>query len=253
MAEPHDIGAGARKRRNAKRKDAQHAAVGSARSAAKAEPANANRGAPNAAGYETARTRWTVVLGLAALVLAVAAIVSAYLLFASEQTVKKQVAAALTQLRAQIGHQQIIYVPKLTGEPGRAEIFLGSAIGVTWKNFGMTPAKELEYWMSAKWFAAGMEPDFSKPTETLPGHKSMTLAAGAENSSPPLFVPAADIEKAMSGNGRIFFWGDGIYRDAFPDTPLRHFHFCLVAVRMPQSVNEPAAFNAYKPECNYSD
>jgi hypothetical protein len=66
-------------------------------------------------------------------------------------------------------------------------------------------------------------------------------------------VPAADVEKAMSGQGRVFFWGEGIYRDVFPDTPQRHFHFCHVVTNMPKAVNEPAAFNVYKPECNYSD
>lgn len=252
MAEPHDTSAGPRKRRgNDKRKEVQHTAIQTVRSEPPSEYAEGDTAKTKS--YEKTLTRWTIVLGLSTLMLSIATIISAYFLFATDQTIKKQVGAALAQLRAYVGTQQIIYDPRLTAEPGRPNIFLGSAMGVTWKNFGGTPAKEFEYWISAKWYPAGIEPDFSKPSERIPEHIFMTLGSGSESSSPGLFVPAADVEKAMSGNGRIFFWGEAIYRDVFPDTPQRHFHFCLVTTNMPKAVNEPAAFNVYKPECNYSD
>jgi hypothetical protein len=249
MAEPHEIGAGPRKRRD-RRKGAQQTAE-----SARIEPASeyADTESDAARSYEKALARWTIVLGLSTLVLSIATIVSAYFLFATDQTIKKQVGATLAQMRAYVGTQQIIYDPKVTAEPGRPPVFLGSGMGVTWKNFGATPAKELEYWISAKWYPAGIEPDFSKPTERISEHVFMTLGAGTENSSPGLFVPAADVEKAMSGNGRVFFWGGATYRDVFPDTPRRHFHFCLIVLNMPKTGNEPPAFNVYKPECNDSD
>lgn len=250
MAEPHDTGAGPRKRRD-KRKEGQPTAM----QAGRGEPPSEYAGGDTAktASYEKTLARWTIVLGLATLVLSVATIVSAYFLLATEQTIKKQIGATLAQLRAYVGTQQIIYDPKLTAEPGRPNIFLGSAMGVTWKNFGVTPAKDLEYWLSAKWYPPGIEPDFSKPTEKIPEHNFMTLGSGSESSSPPLFVPAVDVEKAMSGQGRVFFWGEAIYRDVFPDTPPRHFHFCLVVTNMPKAGNEPSGFSVYKPECNFSD
>lgn len=249
MAEPQDIGAGQRKRRD-RRKEAQQTAE-----SGRAEPASELAGAEGVSktSYENTITRWTIVLGLSTVVLALATIVVGYFLFATNQTIKKQVGAALAQLRAYVGYQQIIYAPRLSAEPGRPGLFLGSGIAVTWKNFGATPAKEFEYWMSAKWYPAGSEPDFSKPSEKISERNIMTLGSGTEISSPGLFVPAVDVEKAMSGQGRVFFWGEAIYRDVFPDTPQRHFHFCLVVINMPQAVNEPAAFNVYKPECNFSD
>lgn len=232
MAETDDTGASPRKRRS-NRKDAAAATTATA-------------------GNETVLSRRVTVLGIATAILSLAMIVGAYFLFAADHAVR-QMSASLAQLRAYVGYQQVIYAPQATVEPGRPITFQGSAIGVSWKNLGATPAKELEYWMSAKWYPAGTEPDFSKPSENLPGRSVMTLGVGAESPSPPLFVPAADIEKAMSGNGKVFFWGDAVYRDVFPDTPPRRFHFCLVAVNLPKTTNEPAAFNAYKPACNFSD
>jgi hypothetical protein len=254
MAEPHDSSAGSRKRRgHEKRKEAQLAAIQSVSSEPQSEYANAGGDTADAKSFEKTMTRWTIVLGISTVVLSIATIISAYFLFATDQTIKKQIGTALVQLRAYAGFQQIIYVPKLTAEPGRPEIFLGSAMGVTWKNFGITPAKEFEYWISAKWYPAGVEPDFSKPSERISEHNVITLGSGTEISSAALFVPAADVEKAMSGQGRVFFWGEAIYRDVFPDTPQRHFHFCHVVSTLPKAVNEPAAFNVYKSECNYSD
>jgi hypothetical protein len=249
MAEPQDSGAGSRKRRDRK-KEAQGAAV-SDRGGPSSD--NTEGGTAEATAYERTLARWTVVLGLSTLVLSIAVIVGAYFIFATEQTIKKQIGASLAQVRAYVGYQQIIYVPKLAAEPGGPEQFQGAALGVTWKNFGVTPATEFEYWVSAKWYPAGLEPDFSKPSERISEHNFMTLGAGTEIPSPALFVPAFDVENAMSGNGRIFFWGEAIYRDVFPDTAQRHFHFCHVVTNMPKAVNEPAAFSVYKPECNGSD
>lgn len=251
MAEPHDISASPRKRRD-RRKEAPHTAE-PVRTEPPTEIANTQGHTAGAGSLEKTLAGWTIVLGLCTLVLSIATIVIAYFLFTTDQTIKKQVGATLAQLRAYVGTQQIIYDPKMTAEPGRPNVFVGSEIGVTWKNFGVTPAKDLEYWLSAKWYPPGIEPDFSKPTEKIPGHIFMTLGSGTESSSPVLFVPAADVEKAMSGQGRVFFWGEAVYRDVFPDTPQRHFHFCLVVLNMPKTANEPAAFNNYKPECNYSD
>jgi hypothetical protein len=251
MAEPHDDSASPRKRRD-RRKEAQHAAQ-SARAEPQSGDENAGGDKAKTNNYETTVTRWTVVLGLSTLVLSVATIVIAIFLFATNQSIKKQIGATLAQLRAYVGTQQIIYDPKLNAELGRPMVYMGSAIGITWKNFGATPAKELEYWLSAKWYPPGIEPDFTKPTEKISEHIFMTLASGTETSSPVLFVPAADVEKAMSGNGKVFFWGEAIYRDVFPDTPHRHSHFCMVVTNMPKAGNEPAAFSVYKPDCNYSD
>ena len=252
MAEPHDSGAAPRKRRD-KRKEGQHTATQSARSGPQSNNERTEAGAAKTGSDQKTLTRWTIVLSVCTIVLSITTIVAAFWLFATNETIKKQVGVNLAQLRAYVGTQQIIYAPRLTAEPGRPQIFQGSAIGVVWRNFGATPARELEYWVSAKWYPAGSEPDFSKPSEKIPEHVFMTLGPGAENPSPALFVPAADVERAMAGNGKVFFWGEAIYRDVLPDMPQRHFHFCLVVTKMPKALNEPAAVDAFKPECNSSD
>ena len=142
----------------------------------------------------------------------------------------------------------------MTAEPGRPHIFVGAGSGVIWKNFGATPAKELEYWVSAKWYPPGIGTRFFQTKrKDSRAHLYDSRAPAPRIPSPGLFVPAADVERAMAGNGRVFFWGEAIYRDVLPDTPQRHFHFCLVVLNMPKAANEPATFNVYKPECNSSD
>ena len=253
MAEPQNSGPGARKRRE-KRKEKQPVTVQPGPSGPLSDNENAAGGAAKIGSHQETLTRWTIVLSVCTLVLSVATITAAYWLFATNESIKKQVGLSSTQLRAYVGTQQIIYAPRLTAaQPGQPEIFQGAAIGVLWRNYGATPARDLEYWISAKWYPAGSEPDFSKPSEKIPEHTFMTLGPGSENPSPPLFVTAADVERAMAGNGRVFFWGEASYRDVLPDTPQRHFHFCLVVTKMPKAGNEPAAVNVYKPACNFSD
>jgi hypothetical protein len=251
MAEPTDLSASPRKRRE-RRKDAPQVAE-PARGEPPSGDAKPQDNAAKTGSLEKTLATWTIVLGVCVFVLSIATIISAYFLFAADQTIKQQVGVTLAQLRAYVGTQQIIYAPKVNAESGRPPDFLGSVLGVTWKNFGATPAKELEYWVSAKWYPPGSEPDFSKPSEKIPERVFMTLGAGAENSSPGLFVPAADVEKAMSGQGRVFFWGEASYRDVFPDTPRRFFRFCLVVLSMPKAASEPPAFSIYKPACNSSN
>jgi hypothetical protein len=252
MAEPQDSGPGSRKRRE-KRKERQPATAQSGHSGPPSDNENAAGGAAKTRSQQETLTSWTIVLSVCTLVLSVATIVAAFWLFATNETIKKQVGVSSAQLRAYVGTQQIIYAPRMTAEPGQPAIFQGAAIGVVWRNYGATPARDLEYWISAKWYPAESEPDFSKPSEKIPEHTFMTLGPGAENPSPALFVPAADVERAMAGNGRVFFWGEASYRDVLPDTPQRHFHFCLVVTKMPKAGNEPAAVNVYKPACNFSD
>ncbi|MGH6726278.1 MAG: hypothetical protein ACREB8_07020 [Pseudolabrys sp.] len=252
MAKPHEEGTGPRKRRD-KRKDAQPAAAPSGRSESQSDAEKAETGVAIIGTDQKALTRWTIVLSICTLVLSAATIVGAYLLFTINLSMQKQLGVNSVQLRAYVGTQQVIYVPRLAAEQGQAEKFEGAAIGVVWKNFGATPARELEYWLSAKWYPAGAEPDLLRPSEKIAEHTFMTLAPGTEIPSPALFVPAADVARAMAGNGKVFFWGDASYRDVLPDTPQRHFHFCMMVSTMPKAINERAVVNVYKADCNFSN
>jgi hypothetical protein len=213
-----------------------------------------NRGSePLPKGYEKVIANWTRVLGASTIALVIATGVSAYFLYETDQTIKKQVGAVGIQLRAYIGLSQILYIANIKREADKPDVFIGASIGVIWKNFGATPAGQFEYWVSVKWQAQGTEPDFSNPSEKLSDRKIITVAPGIEMPSAGVFTAAEDINKATAGNGRIFFWGHATYRDYIPDTPVRYFHFCMYGVNMPTVTGQPAAFNVYKPECNYSN
>jgi hypothetical protein len=111
----------------------------------------------------------------------------------------------------------------------------------------------MEYWISIKWQAPSTEPDFTKPESRPAEHANITLGPGAEIPSALVFISLADIQKTTVSNGNIFFWGDVVYRDYIPDSPLRHSHFCLVAVTLGAgSEVGSGAFKVYKPECNYT-
>jgi len=252
MAESPETSAGARKRRE-KRKSAQPAATPSGTGGPQSGAGGAATGAAISSAEQKSLTHWVIVLSLCTLVLSTATIVGAYFLFMTNQSMQTQFGVNSAQLRAYVGTQQVIYVPRLTAAQGQPENFEGAAIGVVWKNFGATPARELEYWLSAKWYPAGAEPDFLSPSDKITEHSFMTLAPGTEIPSPPIVVPAADIARATAGNGTVFLWGEASYRDVLPDTPQRHFHFCMVVSRMPKAINEPAVVNVYKADCNSSN
>jgi hypothetical protein len=218
-------------------------------------------GNPEAKGFEKIIARWTTILGVSTIALVIATSVSAYFLWSTDQTIGKQVEAVKIQLRAYVGTNQVGYVvinrksdvvpPKKT--PAPPPVFFGANLAVTWKNFGSTPAKNAEHWVSAKWYAAGTEPDFSKPDVKLSDRIVFNIGPGGEIAGGAVFVPAVDIQKAISGDGRIFFWGHIKYYDSFPDTPVRNFHFCMVGQTLATEAGSPASFNIYKPDCNYSD
>jgi hypothetical protein len=209
---------------------------------------------PAPRSYERVIAIWTRVLGASTVAVFLATGVSAYFLFQTDQTIKKQVEAAGIQLRAYVNFQQIPYVPHFSTDPAKSDgPPPGANVGVTWKNFGATPARQMEYWISIKWYPSGTEPDFSKPENILAERYNITLGPGAEIPSVLVFIPLADIQKITVSNGSIFFWGDAVYRDYIPDSPLRHSHFCMVAITLGASAELGSSFKVYKRECNYTD
>jgi hypothetical protein len=210
--------------------------------------ADAESGKPAGAGYDHIIARWTVVLGVSTIVLSIATIVSAYFLFETDQTIKKQVEATRVQLRAYVGVPRVNGITINKKEEGKPDTLIGTDVAVTWKNFGSTPAEGVETWISSKWLSNGLEPDFAVPAAIISDKSGVSLGPGVEGSM-DLLIPLEDLQKASAGNGRVFMWGHAQYRDSFPDTPIRHSHFCLLIQGKPP---EALAFRAYKPECNYS-
>ncbi len=211
---------------------------------------NSNTRTPKS--YENIIASWTIVLGMSTVALVAATTISAYFLWATDQTIKTQVDTARIQLRAYVGMNQFLYMPIIKKDTDKPDVFAGSNLGITWKNFGSTPAKEFEYWLSAKWLPTGNEPDFSIPAEKLSEHTAFNIGPGLEISGGPVFVSADDIQKTNSGNGHVFIWGHAAYRDYFPDSPRHQFNFCLIGTVLSSAPGSGAA-KVYKSECNYSD
>lgn len=201
-----------------------------------------------AKSYEHVIARWTKVLGASTIVLAVATMISAYFLFETDRTIERQVDAARIQLRAYVGIRTVLILTLF--DKDHRDITTGANISVAWKNFGSTPAKDFRQWISMRWVGSNFEPDFTRATERFANEAFSGLGPGDERSAGPLGVKADEIKKAGSGDGRIFLWGRAEYRDFFPGTPVRVFHFCAVAAIEGDVI---VGFHVYKTECNYSD
>jgi hypothetical protein len=201
---------------------------------------------PQPKSYEKVIANWTRVLAFSTIALFIATAISAYFLHETDQTIKKQVGATRIQLRAYVGLGPFFLI-KTVSKEGKPD---GLNVGHTWKNFGSTPATDLKVWLSARWHRNGSEPDFSRPESNPSDQFAGIIGPGAELGSGPVGVPLSDLEKAVAGDGRIFIWGHAEYRDSFPETPVRHFHFCMKIAAQTIDILSP---QVYKTECNYSD
>src|ERR1700730_571457 len=135
---------------------------------------------PKPKSYERTIARWTIILGASTLALALATGISAYFLWETNQTIKKQVNAIRMQLRAYGGMRQFVSAPAIKKETDKPDVIIGANVAITWKNFGSTPAKEFEYWTSIKWYDPGLEPNFNAPTEKLSDRFIFGLGPGDE-------------------------------------------------------------------------
>jgi hypothetical protein len=208
---------------------------------------NAKSNNPEPKGYDKTIAHWTRILGISTIVLSIATVISAYFLHQTDETIKNQ---ARVQLRAYVGMQGFYEWNIVKKEEGKPDVIHGGNVAISWKNFGSTPASQMDNWISARWYNTGLEPDFSVPIERISDKRSAGLGPGGDVLSGVAFVPISDFEKSFVGNGRIFMWGHITYKDVFVDTPIRNFHFCGIVVGKPP---EGVAYQAYKAECNYSN
>ncbi len=207
-------------------------------------------GKPNPKSYEKTIAIWTIVLGASTIALVIATSISAWFLFTTDRTIQKQVVTARLQLRPYIGVAQINSASIIKKEPNKPDIDLGNRLVVGWKNYGATPALQASNWISAKWYPTNIEPDFSHSEGRLSQLAISNILPGAEVFSGGAFVPKDDIDKALSGNGRIFFWGHVEYQDIFFKSSIHQFHFCMIVTI---SQNSQTINSVYKSECNYSN
>lgn len=167
---------------------------------------------------------------------------------------QKQIEATIIQLRPYVGGNGTQYIAAVKQEKGKPDTFLGAIINTAWKNFGATPGKGLEAWVSAKGYQGDVEPDFSKPFNEVKDLSATDIGPGGIFASGSVSVSAQDIQNANSGHGRVFIWGEATYRDSFPNSPIHTSRFCLVNVGpLPTANGIPFSFRVYKPECNHSD
>jgi len=95
-----------------------------------------------------------------------------------------------------------------------------------WVNSGSTPAKdgktEFNVYVGSAFPLAST--DFSK----LPQSQVMQFVTGPKAGMQTLSVPISlgDLDDIANGKKHMFFWGFAVYRDSFPDTPMRVSEFC---------------------------
>jgi hypothetical protein len=167
---------------------------------------------------------------------------------------KQQIEATIIQLRPYIGETEVQYTAiAAPQEKGKPPVFIGAVINTSWKNFGSTPAKGLEAWSSAKAFPNGSEPDFLKPFNRV-DISTADIGPGIIFSNAGMTVPKADVDATNAGHERFFVWGQAIYRDPFPNSPLHSSRFCFISSNpLPTEAGAPISFRVYKPECNQSN
>lgn len=234
----------------------QQPATASPETPPKSSPTNDGRGDPNPKSYEKTIATWTKVLGASTVVLAIATGISAYFLHSTDDTIAKQLESNRIQLRAYVGFDQFQSVGVEVADPTdttQTAKIKGTNIIVSFRNFGPTPALNASPWVSIKWYAAGIEPDFSKSEGNLAEKSEGSIAPGQIATVGSVFVSQTDLQKTLVSNGNVFIWGQIDYRDSFPNTEPHTFHFCYVVAGSGQNtVNAPVplVFRAYKPECN---
>jgi hypothetical protein len=215
-------------------------------------PPRAERSEPRS--YEKTIAVWTSVLGGSTIALFIATAISAYFLYKTDHTISNQAEINKLQTRAYIGLSKSVITPNVYTLPPKpkADTYLtGADFQVTWKNFGVTPAFDMRYFISVHWFPNHTEPDFSKPALILEDFPPGVLGGLVDLVAGAVHVDSDEIQKVAAGNGRIFVWGIATYRDLFSITPTRATAFCYL-LKIPPKLGENPSSLPYKSTCNTS-
>jgi hypothetical protein len=193
--------------------------------------------------HEATIARWTIVVGFFTFVLAVATGYSAYVLNATDHTLKDTLRAQINsselQLRAYLGmdakafdlHCESCDPPTLPKVEKRSAFHKGGFITVIVRNSGQTPAFEVSVHGSWKEmpFGANLPRDFTYPNVEAnePDDKGLvnpgdSIPASTNLSSETIGM----INRARNHRATVYFYGQIDFRDAFKKT--RASPFCRI-------------------------
>lgn len=103
---------------------------------------------------------------------------------------------------------------------------IGSTANMIWTNSGTTPTTAAIVQAN---IAIVSETPQGSNFDTLPQSSKKTIVIGPRASVPTEAIPISlqDLEGIAQGVKHGFFWGWAVYRDIFPDTPMRLSEFCV--------------------------
>jgi hypothetical protein len=91
---------------------------------------------------------------------------------------------------------------------------------IPWENSGTTPAKSGLSQFNWQSFPSDLPKNFHFPD--LPGVDKRIFVIGPKHvASGSITVPVTELDDVRKGKFRLFVWGWIIYRDIFPNTPVR--------------------------------
>jgi hypothetical protein len=108
-------------------------------------------------------------------------------------------------------------------------IHIGWNFQVEWENRGPTPAKNLQGWISARYFNPDIPDDFDFLPEPSPELVSTNLAPNGIMQTGHVGIALADISQAKNGIGNVYIWARCDYNDVFDNTPQHHTLFAAHA------------------------
>jgi len=96
-------------------------------------------------------------------------------------------------------------------------------VGINWTNSGSTPVTAAVIQANGNIWPTDLPDGFGFPL--LP-EQTRTVFGPKASSTTSVDVPTIDWTQSWHGAGRLFIWGTAVYRDVFPEDPLRLTEFC---------------------------
>lgn len=199
-----------------------------------------------------------VIAGLAAIIASSVLVVyigQLQAMRAQQEITSKQLDAAIIQLRPYISYEPIVS----TMDSHNIKKFKVGKIQVSWKNYGVTPAKNLVAWTCVSALrpqdaaqldfiaVANFENGISCPSGT-PNVEPM-LTPNTDIQSGPHAFKAVDLKAVVAKERDFYVWGEISYSLPFPDTRRQVYHFCDKGYF--DTRNGEIDFAEYQAKCNF--
>lgn len=144
---------------------------------------------------------------------------------------REQRLLTVAQLRANLAPQETQHKPIKINDQ-----ILSWDVNPTFKNLGGTDATDVRLWWAIK-FIEGSGLNSSNCPANPPPAVKVPATIIRRDGGITLFahnLSALDVAKSNAGKGTVFIVGHIEYRDVFPDSPLRFFDWCWIALQSSQ-------------------